>query len=122
MWTQERIKRFWEACGFVEVLGKENWRYEEFKETNYWWQAPKGGRYLELPSITDLNALFKYAVPKVCEEGYSVELWALKGFESIIKKEDEIISDEFDFEDPALALAGAIEKAIIDENRTPEDS
>ena len=61
--TKEQEKEFWEWCGLVWVLGKERWRYEEFKETNGWWQAPSGRRWLDLPP-TDLNHLFEYAVPE----------------------------------------------------------
>jgi hypothetical protein len=64
--TKEQEKRFWEWCGFTENLGGV-WRYAEFKTTNYWWVAPTGRKYLELPQ-PDLNNLFKYAVPRYIKE------------------------------------------------------
>lgn len=90
-WTQERIQRFWEKCGF-----------HQHKE-----------RYLhrDLPEITDLNALFEWAVPKLLSQGLDIDLantsrgWAA----CIIGGDGEICIEHTS---PALALAGAIEKAL----------
>ena len=65
--SEDRLKRFWDWCGFTEVLGQEMWRFEKYKETNHWWKAPNGQRFVDWPPI-DLNNLFKWAVPKVLEE------------------------------------------------------
>ena len=66
--TQEIQKEFWEWCGWKEILGKERWWYEKFKETNHWWEAPNGRRYVDLPSLKGIEALgslFEWAVPKL---------------------------------------------------------
>jgi len=90
----EELKRFWEWCGFKWLFGGE-WRYEEFKTTNGWWESPTGKRYLELPPI-DLNNLFKWAMTKLDQANY------YKALSSIFLKQ----------EDPALALFWAINKVI----------
>ncbi len=60
----EQIKEFWEWCGFKEIVSKETWWYERYKETNHWWEASDGIRCKKLPP-TDLNNLFKYAIIKL---------------------------------------------------------
>lgn len=65
--TQEQIKEFWEWCGFTHNIGSKMWNYGKYKETNAWWVAPNGKKYVDLPLI-DPNSLFKYAVPKLVEK------------------------------------------------------
>ena len=101
MWDTERIKRFWEACGF---LTGANGAF-----TMGWYKYPDSLLLRdELPDITDLNALFKWAVPKVQEKmaKYKV-MHLLKDWVEAI-----VIWDK----DPAQALAEAIEKALIGEH------
>ena len=104
--SQERIKRFWKWCGFKEVFGQETWRFERYKETNHWWEAPNGQRFVDCPPV-DLNNLFKWAVPKLDD-------WR------ILKDKDGVLAwaytkDHMDnhwHNDPAIALFLAIEKLI----------
>ena len=125
--TQEQIRDLWEWCGFVWILGKECWRYERYKETNGWWEAPGGKRYLTLPPI-DLNNLVKWAPDIIvgitfryypgrveCEVTYITEA----GFDTAqayIENTDKETYREANSRDKsALALASAIWKIIATE-------
>ncbi len=68
MWKQSEsnLLRFWTWCGIKKVhkVNGEMWNYEKYKETNYWWEAPNGKRWLEIPELT-LDNLYKYAIPQI---------------------------------------------------------
>ena len=103
--TEAQIKEFWEWCGLTKI--KRGWKF------------PDGDALIDCgnPPI-DLNNLFKYAVPKLKENGFMVSLnllgsiigdWSCrlhKGFfpnETFAEKENS---------DPALALFWAIWEVI----------
>lgn len=69
--AKEQVKKLWLWCGLKEISGE--WRYAEFKTTNRWWQFPSGKKYLYLPPV-DLNTLSRWAVPKVFEKGFWMQL------------------------------------------------
>jgi len=61
---EERLKRFWEWCGLVQMRDKR-----------LGYKTPDG----ELSFGTlDLNNLFKWAVPKLKKEGFSITLYYLQ--------------------------------------------
>lgn len=111
--TDEQIKEFWEWCGFVDTF--------EGDTGAYYWTAPNDGGYgVDLPPI-DLNNLFRWAVPKLQDKGYMVELYAFecKDFRVRIYNvtysapeswRDPIV--EVKNEDPALSLFWAIYEVI----------
>jgi hypothetical protein len=118
--TQEEIKELWEWCGFVRVPCHRDcvphWHYPDGKVASL----------LDgLPPI-DLNNLFKYAVPKLQDEGNNVELYAYehKGYMATVYRDcfSQRGSDGFDpfleqisqvkNDDPTLALFWAIWKVI----------
>ena len=57
--NKEKLKRFWEWCGFEDIF--------EGDTGAYYWRAPNGDAGADLPP-TDLNNLFKYAVPRAIEK------------------------------------------------------
>ena len=122
MISEERIKKFWEWCG---------WQYEEPKcdcpgcAKSCWVPPDKptafDGRYLTcgLPDL-DLNNLFKWAVPKLSGwlvftvvGAYGTGEVKYRSFMHAKKGEDMTeyagVSDDFD---PATALFLAIEKLM----------
>ena len=114
-WDNDRQRRFWEACGIkrgrkVEVAG--------VSEDVYNWNYPDGWTRLNPPDIHSLNDLFKYAVPKLMEQGYTIMCESVKEGISVLyewcftRGENEGIWQALD-KDPALALAEAIEKVIV---------
>ncbi|KKK82140.1 hypothetical protein LCGC14_2806360 [marine sediment metagenome] len=104
--SQERIRKFWEKCGFRYVHETIHFRYY-YKE--HYWQYPNGDNKQYSPPI-DLNNLFKYAVPKL-ENDVAIKIF--KGDYSWIVElwKDNIIARDHD-KDPATALFLAIEKVI----------
>ncbi len=65
MITPERNERFWKACGFKVAK----------TQTVIW---PDGAIGQTLPESDDLNALFRWAVPKVSDK-YKVTIQTLPG-------------------------------------------
>jgi hypothetical protein len=109
--TEEQLKEFWERCGlkFESVLVESDIDYH----VSMWTLNGKEiSKYLAL----DLNNLFKYAVPKLMANDYSLRLTASKlvvdhsdSYNARITKflnwEKDIIIQGTD---PALALFWAI--------------
>ena len=108
--TQEKIKKFWEWCGF---------KYQEYlpsfgniPETREAWLYPDGskcflssfGTATGLPDI-DLNNIVKYAVPKLKQEYRN---WKCP-------LHDWVDGLTGDYEEDSLALFRIIE-GVIDEN------
>ncbi|KKN72645.1 hypothetical protein LCGC14_0408870 [marine sediment metagenome] len=89
--TDEQVKEFWEKCGFKRDSIIEHWDY------------PDGSPYSQLPP-TDLNNLFKYAVPKVyeylCRKG---DYYKMRRIYKSIEYQDKL--GEYN---PALALFWAL--------------
>jgi len=113
--TQEQIKKFWEWCGFRRV-----------KDSESYWQDPIDSFHtsLGLPEI-NLNNLFRYAVPKLMDDGISYldiqvrrNIVPNEGFR--ITYHAEIYSDSGrgtkygNSKDPAVALFLAIWEVIND--------
>ena len=104
-------REFWEKCGF---------RYDDSNPVRPPWIYPDGTRHQWPPpgGIT-LDNLFKYAVPKIIEQGYGVSLhWSEEW-----RKEDKtwmvcVGNDDYNTQiyehdkDPAQALKRAIEGVI----------
>ena len=113
--TEEKIKRFWEWCGFT-VTSKGVIYGDAIMVDD------SCHHIMELPEI-DLNNLFKYAVPKLHayvlqsfhkNHSYhhaSVVLNEYTGLEDVIVSSTDVPRDE----DPALALFWAIYKAGLEE-------
>ena len=93
-WTPEKEQKFWERCGF---------RYYDKAIA----ETPAGD--FIIPDITDLNALFKYAVPKV--KRWEMGSCPNDTIFAIVCQESRFPSEAV-AETPALALAEAIEKAL----------
>jgi hypothetical protein len=107
--TESEIEELWKWCGFKEVLSRELWQYEKYRETNHWWEAPSGRKFLELPEL-DLNNLFEYAVPKLQPE--VIEFVPVTG-----------VKEQFDYGQKwgcLLILKGwAVKKSVISNNPNP---
>ena len=106
--TKEQIKWLWEQCEWhKEKHPKGNW---------YMWYAPDG-RFVDnhLPPI-DLNNLFKYAVPKLKEVGFNVEICTTTSptqFRTAIKDRGFSLVGRLVWDDdPAIALFWAIYKCL----------
>ena len=105
-WDNDRIKRFWEARGWHWWEDGQCWAYGE------------SGISRELPDIHDLNALFRYAVPKLQDRGYGFVLTDSQSkppFWCELYCSDtshEVPSVVVANEDMALCLAEAIEKVL----------
>lgn len=91
--TQEQLISLLQECGF------------QFYVASGYWRAPDGKRFKELP--TDLNNLFKYAVPKLLQEGYKIDI-------RIRKDETMVVINKGDFlrTGTALKLESALSWAI----------
>ena len=93
--TEEEIKEFWEWCGIPTNIDTNG---DRFYLTE--------GKWTGLP--IDLNNLFKWAVPKVIEEGLTISHY----FDNPVTWSVEIGMSETKDKDPALALFWAIYKVI----------
>jgi hypothetical protein len=67
----DRIRRFWETVGLT-VDYSERWHC-------YYVYSPEGQELSSLGTFTDLNSLFKWAVPKLNEKGWGVNLMQAMG-------------------------------------------
>ena len=122
-WDKDRQRRFWEA---LEVSLKHDWTNEVHGYRindcicarcgiSDW--PPSNASSLCLLRLT-LDNLFKYAVPKLMEQGYTIMCESVKEGISVLyewcftRGENEGIWQALD-KDPALALAEAIEKVIV---------
>lgn len=97
--TEEQIREFWEWCA-------DRWEsFNEDKHRHYLF----GEEWVEDEPPIDLNSLFKYAVPKVNELGYTVRINQV-GLERIWQVSVEMIDDWHHRRgvDPALPLFWAI--------------
>lgn len=127
---QEELIRFWTWCGFKEH--NKYFHYELSKRVKSWVDSLGElsnkdqcfGRG-NLPELT-LDNIYKWAIPKLQEKGYIVELTALehKGFEAKIlsifqsSREPEEYYEpiaEFRADNPKEALYQAIMKVIDSE-------
>lgn len=83
--TEKELQEFWKWCGWWlgdEIEGKA-WHHSDFKDTRpkapgYAFQVEHNYTYF-MPSL-DLNNLFKYAVPKLIELGFDVDLFTDDGY------------------------------------------
>jgi hypothetical protein len=101
--TQEQIKEFWEWCGIVRYIenGLEHWKLKDKNEfVSYY------------PLSTDLNNLFKYAVPKL--EGIKLITNDAPSGDRFFNATTHYGRDKKTItnEDPALALYWAIWEVI----------
>ena len=120
MISEERIRRFWEWCGFRQKeLGKRGSHYEMGQRVPNWEYPGETGviavfGHDHLPRIR-LDSLFQWAVPKCQLRGEIVSLIALEhsGFECCIAyfvEPEPRVGVRND--DPATALFLAIEELI----------
>ena len=107
---QEDLIRLWRWCGLVE------------QETGSWYENKIGGKYISatMPTLT-LDHLYKFAIPKLQDKGYDIDLGAHRkgGFIANIihfKLLTNIMLDkkyESEYSDsPTEALYNAIMKVI----------
>jgi len=111
--TEEQVKKFWEHWGFYK---------EEYPEPDIkWLYRSPDHTYISFrgyPPI-DLNNLFKWAVPKLQDNGYQIDIVCFEesGFSvavfNVIHEEQDIY--DANNRDPALALFWAIYKVIEEE-------
>ena len=74
--TKEEIRRLWAKCGFKFLKKEEDSGVWDYGLDIY---AYPDGAVLPLPDI-DLNNLFKYAVPKITELGFTVNIVIKKDY------------------------------------------
>ena len=118
---QELIK-FWTWCGFTQYpIGRKNFHYEQTKKVMDW-IAPKGhyGNMGYLPRL-ELSEIYEYAIPKLQDKGYSIELLATNidnrnRFKCEIRKFPEEYTTIF-ADNPIDALYTAILKVIDKETK-----
>jgi hypothetical protein len=111
--TDEQVKKFWvEWCGFEKI---------EYLDTSgnvcgihYTHPLAVGGGSGGYPEL-DLKNLFKYAVPKLFDNGYELFMESVMADEPwywwLIQKNDDELH-KFNYSDPALALFWAIYKVM----------
>jgi hypothetical protein len=107
--TEEQLKEFWEWCGFREVLGSMGVKVLIPPDKN---RFDATGADL----LLTLDNLFKYAVPKLMENDYSLRLTASKLVADHSDSYNVRITKFLNWEkdiiiqgaDPALALFWAI--------------
>jgi len=109
-------KAFWEWCGLVQIQHAD--RYSS--GTRNWVEYQLNGVRVDEPKF-DLNDLFKYAVPKLQDKGYQIDIVCFehKHFDVAIFN---VIHDESDIYHAqggnlAQTLRQAIEKVIEQENQ-----
>ncbi len=113
--AQERIKRFWEWCGF---------RTEQYFDGNSYcthYLEPDGKEQFRGYPPIDLNNLFQYAMPKLIRQGFSISLYYLIGAHKEDSTGEQWVAAIHDDEsnvaiyqhssNPALAFFWAIYKA-----------
>lgn len=99
--TQEQIKEFWEYFDIAPLMCN---------------RLPNVGKLI-YPEV-DLNNIFKYAVPRLFQNGLFISLVADKRFcratilSGILDRKDKVTAVG-EHKDPALALFWAIYKVII---------
>jgi hypothetical protein len=106
--TQEQIKEFWEKCGAKPL-------YDKYSNGDFTcWQFSNGECEAKEIIPTNLNNLFKYAIPKILGQGYYIEILVTEEDSSVtIKKEGnpDIFNCKHHLE---LALFWAIWEVIKD--------
>jgi len=112
-WDNDRQKRFWKACGFVEMRFNDK---PDEPSLLYKYPSSSSVGVALLPHITDLNALFKYAVPKVAEllDLDSIEFDIVQGYVRINywQHTGNEEADNYLYNYEGESLAEAIEKVI----------
>jgi len=111
---QEDLIRFWTWCGW-ELKQEEVIDASKTKVTIR--SAWRNGIETQFPDL-DLNSIYKFAIPKLQKEGYSVTLTANehKGFSVRIQNEIKYSGQEIVIMDsPTEALFNAIMKVIDNE-------
>ena len=114
----ERVAR---RAGFTWKFGGR-WRYEQYKETNCWWEAPNGHKFKDCPSfISSLDVCFhpeRGIVPKLIQQldNGTVKIELKYGRTKEMNWTflfDDWEVDSFHFardENPALALCKAVDQ------------
>ena len=111
--TENEIRKLWEWCGIKETTEyrEVHCKGDDLSGTYHFWRLPDGKELSRQLSI-DLKNLFKWAVPKLTNEGLDVELCtsSIKGFTATVYNE-ECFKQSGD-DNPDLALFWAIFKTI----------
>jgi hypothetical protein len=109
---QEDLDKFWAWCGW-ELKQEEIIDASKRKVTMR--SAWRNGIETQFPDL-DLNSIYKYAIPKLQKEGYTIDLTASEECftANIFYKDGRLSNDASD--SPAKALFNAIMKVI--ENAT----
>ena len=118
--SEQQMREFWEWCGFMRLPeGNRDYHYEHTVKTMNWKSPCETEICASIPVLPrlDLNNLFKYAVPKLQDKGFMVELYSYEqaGYRVAIYN----ITGQADIpevvvrnNDPALALFGVIWEVI----------
>jgi Zn/Cd-binding protein ZinT len=108
--TKEQIKKFWEYCGFKMCNG-------------YWYMPTKDNEidyYMPELEPISLDNIYEYAISKLQDKGYFIELTAYehKGYKCLIKS---IINTDsvaaYSDNNPVECLFNAIYEVIEYENK-----
>jgi len=124
--TQEQIREFWEWCGFYQEDGQSDMDGAPYKVWKYPDSSLYDYGYGDCPKVlTDLNNLFKYAVPRACNYSKDDNMLIIKGQGKDTNSEPDDDGEWWEVEiegcagkykaeakDPALALFWAIWEVI----------
>ena len=108
---QKDLKILWKWCGLVE------------QETGSWYEDKIGGYYsVKMPTLT-LDHLYKFAIPKLQDKGFIIELVAhtknaKSKFHARVHRHDPFKTSFFKSDSPTEALYNAIIKVIQQEKCT----
>jgi hypothetical protein len=101
---QRDLKRFWTWCGLTE------------QASGSWYKDNGEYVFMQIPPL-ELNYIYRYAIPTLLKDGYTVELVATKEcFTANIFYVDGRLSNESS-ESPAEAIFNAILKVINAEDK-----
>ena len=117
--NKEDIVRLWTWCGWI--YRESNPNHPQMKNSPYgmgWFHLQDKGQGLANIPPLSLDYIYAYAIPKLQEKGYSIELIAFehKGFRVAIF--DQVHAREFPLgiaDTPTEALLNAIMKVIDNE-------
>ena len=115
--TEAQIREFWEWCGFIfhDYIVYE-YEHRDTRVEDPYWENPQGHEVLALPKL-DINNLFKYAIPKLYQNGYYYEIlqWNEGQHKAIINRRTAEWAETYSSFvniDPTLALFWAIYSLI----------
>lgn len=115
-WTEERIRRFWKKSGFSFVPASKSGKENICGKKLAMWQYPDGSQLTFLPLITNLNALFEWAVPILTSCVIDIDSVVVRVKARLVDKASETEYQHYNHctieEATAIALAEAMEKVL----------